>query len=246
MIDDDPATRDLLRRFLGAEGYRVLTAATGDEGLRLVRTERPDVVTLDVLMPGINGWAVLTTLKADAELAEIPVVVLSILDDRDVGYTLGAADYLTKPIDRDRLLTVLRRHCPRDSAAPLLVVEDEPGTREMLRRMLEREGWSVEVASNGRVGLERLAARLPALILLDLMMPEMDGFELIAVLRERPEWRAIPIVVVTARDISEAERRQLNGGVVRVIRKGASTREELLAEVRALLARAAERSSENA
>jgi len=246
VIDDDPATRDLLRRFLGAEGYRVLTAATGDEGLRLVRTERPDVVTLDVLMPGINGWAVLTTLKADAELAEIPVVVLSILDDRDVGYTLGAADYLTKPIDRDRLLTVLRRHCPRDSAAPLLVVEDEPGTREMLRRMLEREGWSVEVASNGRVGLERLAARLPALILLDLMMPEMDGFELIAVLRERPEWRAIPIVVVTARDISEAERRQLNGGVVRVIRKGASTREELLAEVRALLARAAERSSENA
>jgi signal transduction histidine kinase/DNA-binding response OmpR family regulator len=244
VIDDDPATRDLLRRFLGAEGYQVLTAATGDEGLRLVRSERPDVVTLDVLMPGINGWAVLTTLKADAELAEIPVVVLSILDDRDVGYTLGAADYLTKPIDRDRLLTVLRRHCPHQGAAPILVVDDEAATRDMLRRLLEREGWSVTEAPNGRVGLERLAEQVPALMLLDLMMPEMDGFELIAAVRQRPEWLTIPIVVVTAKEISEAERRQLNGGVVRVIKKGASTREELLAEVRSLLARAAVRPPE--
>jgi signal transduction histidine kinase/CheY-like chemotaxis protein len=159
VIDDDPATRDLLGRFLQAEGFQVVTAANGEDGLRLAREQRPVAITLDVLMPGLDGWSVLSTLKADPELAEIPVVVVSILDDRGLGYALGAADYLTKPIDRDRLLAILRRLRPDGPSSAVLVVEDDPATRDLLRRTLEREGWPVDEAPDGRVGLDRVAAQ---------------------------------------------------------------------------------------
>jgi two-component system, NtrC family, sensor kinase len=237
VIDDDPVIRDLMQRFLGRDGFRVVTASGGEEGLRRARELRPDAITLDVMMPGMDGWAMLAALKADAELAPIPVIMLTIVDDRNLGYALGAADYLTKPIDRDRLLAVLARH-RRDR--PVLVVEDEADTRELLRRLLEREGFAVVEAETGRVALDRVRAQPPGLILLDLMMPEMDGFEFLAELRQTGG-RGIPVVVVTAKDLTPADHERLNGQVQRILQKGAYTREDLLAELRELVAGVAAR-----
>ncbi len=159
VIDDEPAVRDLMQRFLGKEGFRVVAAAGGEEGLRWARELRPDAITLDVMMPGMDGWAVLAALKADPEVADIPVIMLTIVDDRNLGYALGASDYLTKPIDRERLVTVLKQH-RRDR--PVLVVDDDAEVRQLLRRMLESEGYAVVEAENGRVALERLRDGSPS------------------------------------------------------------------------------------
>jgi hypothetical protein len=232
VIDDEPAVRDLMQRFLTREGFRVVTAPGGEEGLRRARELRPDAITLDVMMPGMDGWAVLSALKADAAVADIPVIMLTIVDDKNLGYALGAADYLTKPIDRERLVTVLERH-RRD--LPVLVVDDDAGLRQLLRRMLEPEGYAVVEAENGRVALERLHDVSPSVILLDLMMPEMDGFEFVAEFRRHQAWRAIPIVVVTAKDLSQEDRERLNGHVQKILQKGTHGRDQLLAEVRELV-----------
>jgi CheY-like chemotaxis protein len=236
VIDDDPAIHELLTRFLTKEGFRVLTAGSGEEGLRLARAARPDAITLDVLMPSVDGWAVLAALKADPDLADIPVVMLTIVDDRNLGFALGAAEYLTKPVDRDRLVAALEQHRRTALRHPVLVVEDDAATRELLRRMLEREGWVVSEAENGRVALERIAQEQPAIILLDLMMAEMDGFAFVVELRKHQVWRSIPIVVLTARDVGRQDRLRLNGYVDRILNKGALSREQLLGEVRDLVA----------
>jgi hypothetical protein len=232
VIDDEAAIRDLMQRYLAKEGFRVVAAAGGEEGLQLARELRPDAITLDVMMPGLDGWAVLTALKADPAVADIPVIMLTIVDDKNLGYALGAADYLTKPIERDRLLTVLRTH-RRDH--PVLVVDDDDALRQLLRRMLEPEGYTVVEAENGRVALERLRSVAPSVVLLDLMMPEMDGFEFVAEFRRHEAWRAIPIVVITARDLSRDDRERLNGYVQKILQKGAHGRDQLLAEVRDLV-----------
>jgi CheY-like chemotaxis protein len=232
VIDDEPTARDLLGRLMRAEGFHVLTAAGGEEGLRLIQAVHPDIITLDVIMPGMDGWAVLARLKADPATADIPVIMLTILDDKNLGYTLGAADYVTKPIDRERLGAILARYQGAQTAYNALVIEDDSAAREMLRRLLEKENWHVSEAENGRVALECLAERIPQLILLDLMMPEMDGFEFVAELRRNPAWRDLPIVVITALDLTPEERARLNGHVEKILRKDASTREELLAQVR--------------
>ncbi|HWP75773.1 MAG TPA: response regulator, partial [Methylomirabilota bacterium] len=232
VIDDEAAVRDLMQRFLSREGFHVVTAAGGEEGLRLARELRPDAITLDVMMPGMDGWAVLSALKADAGVADIPVVMLTIVDDKNLGYALGASDYLTKPIDRERLVKVLTQH-RRDR--PVLVVDDDPGLRQLLRRMLEPEGYTVVEAENGRVALERLDDVRPSVILLDLMMPEMDGFEFVAEFRRHEAWRVIPIVVVTAKDLSQDDRERLNGHVQKILQKGTHGREQLLAEVHELV-----------
>ena len=233
VIDDEPAVRDLMQRFLTKEGFRVVTAGGGEEGLRRARELAPDAVTLDVMMPGMDGWAVLTALKADPETADIPVVMLTIVDDRNLGYALGAADYLTKPIDRERLATVLGKY-RRD--LPVLVVDDDAELRALLRRMLEPAGYRVVEAENGRAALERLRDVSPSVVLLDLMMPEMDGFEFVSEFRRHEAWRAIPIVVITAQDLSRDDRERLNGYVQKILQKGAYGREMLLAEVRDMVA----------
>src|SRR5213593_1948931 len=194
IIDDDPTVHDLMQRFLRKEGLRMAAAASGAEGLRLARELRPAAITLDVMMPGMDGWAVLTALKADPLLADIPVIMLTIVDDKNLGYALGAVDYLTKPIDWDRFAAILQKYRCVHPPCTVLVVEDDADTRDMLRRMLTREGWAVSEATNGRVALERVAASQPELILLDLMMPEMDGFAFIEALRQHDAWRSIPIV----------------------------------------------------
>jgi PAS domain S-box-containing protein len=233
VIDDDPAVQDLMRRFLVKEGFRVECASSGDEGVALAREKHPDAITLDVIMPGMDGWAVLGALKADSEMADIPVIMLTMIDDRSIGYALGANEYLTKPIDRERLLSVLKKHSRREGGA-VMIVDDDASAREMITRMLAKEGLGVIEAANGREALEEVSDRRIDLILLDLMMPEMDGFEFIKELRARGE-RA-PVVVVTAKDISAQDRLRLNGQVERILQKGACSREELLAEVREMMA----------
>ncbi|GIV95623.1 MAG: hypothetical protein KatS3mg057_0280 [Herpetosiphonaceae bacterium] len=241
VIDDDPAARDLLARYLAKEGFHIETASNGIEGLRRAREIRPDVIALDVLLPGMDGWTVLTTLKSDPDLAHIPVIMLTIVDNKDLGFALGAADYLNKPIDRKRLVTILnkyRRERDADqSNAPgqILVVEDDTATRALLQRMLEQEGWTTVEAEHGRAALEQLKVQRPDLILLDLMMPEMDGFQFIGELRNSAEWRTIPVVVVTAMDLTVEDRLRLNGYVQQVLHKQLYSREQLLREVRDLV-----------
>jgi signal transduction histidine kinase/CheY-like chemotaxis protein len=236
VIDDDPAVQELMGRFLSREGFRVAGALDGQEGLRLARELRPAAVTLDVMMPGMDGWAVLSALKADRETADIPVVMLTIVDDKNLGYALGAAEYMTKPVDRERLLALLGKYRPELQTGTVLVVEDDAATREMLRRLLEKEGWPVAEAENGRVGLERLREQTPTLILLDLMMPEMNGFEFVEELHQDPRRRAIPVIVITAKDVTVEDRLRLNGYVEKILEKGALSREDLLGEVRDLVA----------
>jgi len=231
VIDDDPAQRELMRRFLGKEGFRVRAARGGDEGLRLARQLPPVAITLDVMMPGMDGWSVLAELKGDAALREIPVIMLTMVDDPERGFALGAADYATKPVNRLRLSKILRKHTCADPPCPVLVVEDDPATRAMTRNILEKEGWRVSEAENGRVALESMERERPRLILLDLMMPEMDGFEFADRVRRHPEWRSIPIVVVTARDLSTEERRRLSGYVETILQKAGDSHETLLRQV---------------
>jgi len=188
-----------------------------------------------VMMPGMDGWAVLSALKADPALADIPVIMLTIVDNQNLGYALGATDYLTKPIDRDRLVMVLKKYQPARAPYTILVVDDDPGVRERMRHMLRRDGWRVDEAANGRQALDRMGQDRPDVVLLDLMMPLMDGFEFVEELRRRPEWRGIPVVVMTAKDLDEEEHRRLNGGVQRILQKASCSREELLRSVRDLL-----------
>jgi CheY-like chemotaxis protein len=187
------------------------------------------------MMPKMDGWAVLQQLKADPQVRDTPVIMVTIVDDKNLGYALGAADYITKPVDREHLGRVLGRYrCPHPPC-PVLLIEDDETTRGMMREMLEREGWQVTEASNGREGLERIADSEPNVILLDLMMPEMDGFEFIANLRARPEWGDIPVVVITAKELTPDDRARLNGSVEKVLLKGAFSRQDLLNKVRELV-----------
>jgi len=237
VIDDDPAVHDLMRRSLEKDGFRVEVAADGKTGLELAKQLKPVVITLDVMMPRMDGWSVLTTLKADPATASIPVIMLTIVDDKQMGFALGAADYFTKPIDFQRLHQVLDQFRKPANHQPVLVVEDDPQTREMLRRTLEKEGWQVAEAPNGRVGLEQLDGVTPALILLDLMMPELDGFEFMEALRQRLDGTRVPVIVITAKDLTEEDRRRLNGGVERIIQKGATSQHEVLELVRSVTQR---------
>jgi CheY-like chemotaxis protein len=186
------------------------------------------------MMPGMDGWSVLTALKSDSATTNIPVVMLSMVDDTGLGDGLGVTDYLVKPVNRDRLLSVLRKVSP-DQPDSVLIVEDDEATREMLWRTLEKEGFGIREAENGRVGLQQVAKQAPELILLDLMMPEMDGFEFLLEIRRHEEWRNIPLIVVTAKDLTEDEQNWLRGYVEKIVFKGAYSRDELVTEVKQIV-----------
>ncbi len=239
VIDDDVTQRDLMQRFLNKEGFCARTASGGEEGLRLARQLRPVAITLDVMMPDMDGWSVLSALKADETLRDIPVIMLTMVDDPDRGFTLGAAEYATKPIDRQRLTQILKKYTCANPPCPVLLVEDDAATRAITRHILEKEGWKVSEAENGRIALECMERERPSLILLDLMMPEMDGFAFSERVRSHPEWRSIPIVVVTSKDLSADERRRLSGSVETILHKAGSSREVLLDQVRELVANVA-------
>lgn len=230
IIDDDSDAADLMSRTLERSGFATIRATKGGEGIVLAQQQQPAAITLDVMMPGMDGWAVLSVLKSDPLTARIPVIMVTMLQDRQLGYTLGAADFLTKPVDADKLRSVLSKHALQP-ATRTLVVEDDPDSREMLSRVLIREGHEVTQAENGSVALERIAERRPDLILLDLMMPVMDGFEFLEVLAREPELASIPVIVITAKDLTPADREKLTGSVQQVFEKGATDRDKLLQDV---------------
>jgi PAS domain S-box-containing protein len=234
VIDDDPLARQLLRRLLVSEGFTVYEAADGATGLERARQLTPDCITLDVMMPGSDGWTVLTQLKQDEDLAGIPVIMLSVLDERSLGFALGASEYLTKPVERSHLAAVLSRYAPH-GGEHVLVVEDDPAVRAALRRAFEKDDRRVTEAENGRVALERMAEQTPDLVLLDLIMPEMDGFEFLEAMRARPELAGVPVVVLTAMDLTEEDRRRLNGGVENILHKDGLGPEAVVTEVRRLV-----------
>jgi signal transduction histidine kinase/DNA-binding response OmpR family regulator len=238
VVDDDGATRELIARGLQKEGFAVLTAASGEEGVRLAREMRPDVISMDILMPGMDGWTALGLLKSEPGTAGIPVVMVSGVDDPDIGLALGAADYLQKPVDREQLVATLRRFRSPSERRPVLVVEDDAATREVIGRALAADGWIVSEARNGREALESLERAVPDLVLLDLVMPEMDGFEFVTRLRATERGRRVPVVVVTARELSAEDHGRLEGHVRRIFQKGSFSREELTAELRRALATA--------
>jgi CheY-like chemotaxis protein len=184
-------------------------------------------------MPDMDGWSVLQALKQDADLRRIPVIMMTISDEKQKGITLGASDYLTKPVDRAQLAQLLDRF--KTAMPRALVVEDNLTDREMMRRLLASEGWEVMVASNGREALDRLKSENPNLILLDLMMPEMDGFEFLAEFRKTPKFASTPVIVVTAADLSLEDRRRLDGGVEHILQKAAPSREDFLRQIRDLI-----------
>jgi signal transduction histidine kinase/CheY-like chemotaxis protein len=236
VIDDDPDAADLMARALERSGFATLRASKGGEGIELARTKKPDAITLDVMMPGMDGWSVLSVLKGDPATAKIPVVMVTMLQDRQLGFALGADDFLTKPVDAEKLRGVIARHAGKPSAS-VLVVEDDPASRDMLTRLLQKEKLDVATAENGSAALEVLATQRPALILLDLMMPVMDGFEFLRILKTEPQLAGIPVVVVTAKDLTALDRERLDGSVQAIIQKGAIERDKLLREVCAMVAK---------
>jgi signal transduction histidine kinase/CheY-like chemotaxis protein len=233
VVDDDPAVLDLLSIILGKEGYRVVHARSGEEALVQARAHRPRVITLDVMMPKMDGWTVLTALKADPDLRDIPVVIVTILKDRGMAFSLGAADFMTKPIDRASLTAMLRRYCPNASTGPVLLVEDDPAARESTRRLLEKLGFSAAEASNGLEGLRWLEDHPPpVLILLDLMMPEMDGFAFLEAMQSRPMLGHVPVVILTAKQLTAEDKRMLSGRAKRILAKEATSNLELAEVIR--------------
>ena len=231
VVDDDETQRDLMSRFLLREGYAPRTAADGPSGLALARRLKPRAILLDVTMPGMDGWSVLSALKADPELASVPVVMVTFVTERALASSLGAADYVIKPVDWNRLRHVMEGF--RDAEGDVLVVDDEADTRYRSRQALEKNGWSVVEAANGREGLDQVAKSIPRVILLDLNMPLMDGFDFLRELRARPGCGAIPVVVLTALDLTAEDRRRLRGAN-QVLNKGDTSMRDLAEKLRRL------------
>jgi CheY-like chemotaxis protein len=228
----------LIAAHLADSGFTVETAANGIDGLKKARALRPAAITLDIMMPDIDGWTVLAALKGDPVLADIPVVIVTIVDEQRRGIALGAAGYMTKPIDRDRLVDILSPYQRATEPSTVLIVEDDEEQRRLVRELLGACGWAVREAANGRLALDALEEGLPDILLLDLMMPEMDGFGVVAALQAKPAWRDIPVVVVTALDLTAEDHRRLNGGVEQILSKSAYAPAELIKRVGALLGEA--------
>jgi len=228
VVDDDATVRELVERHLKRAGFAVVTASGGKEGLRRIQELRPAAVTLDIMMPDLDGWTVLAAMKGDPALASIPVVLMSMVDQKNRGYALGAADYLVKPVDRTKLVETLTSICG-SAAGRALLVDDDDLVRRVVRQVLQPLGWQVSEAENGQVAVQSLGAARPDVIILDLMMPKMDGFEFLDELRSRHDWQDIPVVIITGKDLTDEDRDRLNGGVERIIQK--SDRDEMLRQL---------------
>jgi signal transduction histidine kinase/DNA-binding response OmpR family regulator len=236
VVDDDEAVHDTVGAMLGREGYRVLHARSGAEALTMAREFHPDAITLDVMMPQMDGWSVLSALKSDPALCDIPVTIITMLNDRAIALSLGAAGFLTKPIDWQRLNTMLRQYSHVTIDGSVLVVDDDSEIRALTRQMLERIGMTVGEAENGAKALAWLEAnQLPSIILLDLMMPVMDGFEFLDRMQQNDAWSGIPVVVVTAMDLGAEELDLLQNATRKVIAKGATTGVDVRAAIRDVL-----------
>lgn len=237
VIDDDRDTRSVLKRTLERAGHSVVCARDGREGLRLASEVRPDVITLDVMMPRMDGWSVMERLKEDPDLRKIPVIMLTFVDDKQRGLAFGADHFMSKPVDRRELLEVMEAYESATQDGDVLVVEDDEASRQMLVRHLEREGFKVTAASNGGEGLARLEAIQPSLVFLDLMMPHVDGFEFLRRFREREEFKNVPVVVMTAKYLTAEDYARLSGSATQIIQKGGGEYMGLLEELRDLVMR---------
>ncbi len=246
VIDDDPHMRDLLTRFLDRNGVAVAVAPDGEAGLLAAREARPSAILLDVMMPRMDGWAVLSALKADPNLADVPVIMISMMRNKGLAYSLGAADYLTKPVDWQHLKEAIERH--RSPTAPgfALVVEDDAATRRELRAVLAGQGWEVADASDATTAREQMVERRPDLLLVDLDEPAVDGFDLLRELRRNPGWRTIPVIALAEGELLPGEDARLREQVTQVIATGAEGADELLAELKRIAAERAELNPTNA
>lgn len=230
VIDDDPPTHDLLRRTLGPLGVHLLSAQSGSTGIEMASEHRPDLIILDIVMPGMDGWSVLARLKKTAATREVPVVMLTFLEDRNAGLALGAVDYLIKPIEPSRLVAVVRRLCG-GSQAQVLVVEDDEATRQITARVLATAGFEVHTANDGEEALVAMNRIQPDIVVVDLLMPKVDGFTLIDRLRDHPEFHRVPVVVMTAKTLTERERHRLQGATQQILNKSDYSLRELMRAV---------------
>jgi CheY-like chemotaxis protein len=226
---------DLMSRFLTKEGFDVHTANNGRDGLELAKTVHPAAITTDVMMPGMDGWSVITALKADPATAHIPIILVTITDGRDMGVALGVFDYLTKPVDWTRLRGILDRIDLGAHGRTVLIVEDDESARDQLQRTMVKQGWTVLVAGDGQAALDAVRETEPSLVLLDLMMPRMDGFEFLDHFRRDPRFVQTPVIVVTAKDLTDEDRARLSGRVHSLITKDGSIVQKLLPQLQAYL-----------
>lgn len=231
VVDDDPVMRDLMTRFLKREGYAAVVVSDSRQALEVARTHRPMAVTLDVMMPEIDGWSVLKQLKNDPLTAEIPVIMISMVDQSDLAYAIGVTDYLRKPVERDRLSRILQQLDGSIADSRILIVDDEPDNRHMLAKMVSKTGCVVMQASDGLEALQCIEDRLPDLVLLDLMMPTMDGFQFLHELKKREQDATIPVIVVSAKELTQQERDELAAEVESVRQKGRFSRAELISDI---------------
>jgi CheY-like chemotaxis protein len=232
-IDDDPNVVYLLKENFADAGYSVVGASSGEEGLQLARQLQPRAITLDIVMPDMDGWQVLHALKSDPSTRDIPVILISIVDQKDLGFKLGAADYVVKPFDRDALIGAIARIAP--DCRCILVVDDDSNVPELVRQSLEGESYMIEWASDGVAALERITQVRPSLILLDLLMPRMDGLAFLDALRADVAHREIPVIVLTAKSLTVGERQMLQERVLGLIEKHGFNREDLIRQVRRAL-----------
>jgi signal transduction histidine kinase/CheY-like chemotaxis protein len=235
VVEDDAHAYELISTALSSEGYVSIRARHGDEAIRLAREARPIAITLDLVLPGVDGWEMLKTLKSDAATRDIPIVIISRVDERDLGVALGADDYFVKPVDRDRLLDRVRQLTTAgQSKTRLLLIDDDASVHELLDDELTRLGYTIESAFNGESGFAAAKKNIPDVIILDLMMPGMSGFEVAGMLKDNPSTARIPILVLTSKEISADDRRELQSKVAACVQKGTSARDQLVAEIRRL------------
>jgi CheY-like chemotaxis protein len=233
VVEDDPNSANLISLYLGRGGYQTELATDGQQALEKARRLQPMAITLDIMLPRLDGWEVLRALKLDEQTHHIPVLVVSIMDNEELGYALGADDYFVKPVERRALLDRLSRYASANGAArgglKVLIVDDEPSAVDLLAAMLGPTQHQVIRAGGGAEGIARAREDRPDVILLDLMMPEVSGFEVISTLRADPATENVPILVITAKDITGEEKKYLNGHVAAVLQKNSVGSVQLLA-----------------
>jgi signal transduction histidine kinase/CheY-like chemotaxis protein len=220
IVDDDEGVRELLAFELKPHGLKILQASDGKKGLEMARAEKPDAILLDVLMPNLDGWQALRALKESPDTRSIPVVIVSVVENRALAISLGAVEHLVKPVDRPALLLALSRAGVLATKGHILVVDDDPDVRSLLGQELVAAGYRVRTAAGGAQALELLRGERPSAVLLDLMMPPPDGFEVLYHLRQDPDLRELPVIIITARELTASDEAILARSALRVIRKG--------------------------
>jgi CheY-like chemotaxis protein len=235
VVEDDANAFDLIASALGSAGYYAIRARHGDEAIRLAKDSRPAAVTLDLVLPGMDGWEVLKQLKSDVATRQLPVVIISMVDNRDLGMALGADDYFVKPVDRARLLDRLREITARRGKR-LLVIDDDAAVHTILDEDLSALGYAIDNAFCGEDGIRFAEERSPDVIILDLMMPGMSGFEVAGSLKQNPRTANIPILVLTSKEISTDERALLHAKVSSFVQKGTTAKDQLVREIRRVTA----------